>query len=88
MEIQNFDPQKVSLENFRVPPWAIVSTPELSIPFALCENCSFYAVNIIIKIVLSFDPHVINRRQDGGQDGCHNYNKRGVFVIKRQSTAA
>ena len=27
-------------------------------------------------IVLSFDPHIIVMRQGGGQDGCHNHNKR------------
>ena len=58
------------------------------ITIALCLKCSFYAVNINKMIVLSFDPHIIVMRQDGGQDGCHNHNKRGVFSIKRQSTAA
>ena len=48
--------------------------PKLSIPIALCLKCSFCAVNIK-KIVLSFDPHIIVR-QDGGQDGCYNHNKR------------
>ena len=64
------------------------STPELNIPIVLCLKCSFYAVKIIKIIVLSLDPRVIIMRLDGDQDGCHNHNKRGVFLIKRQSTAA
>ena len=52
-------------------------------------KCSFYVVNIIIKIVLSSDTHIIIIMQDGGQvggqDGCHYHTVGGILLLKRHS---
>ena len=42
---------------------------------------SFYVVNIIIKIVLSSDTHMIIIMQDGG----HNHTKGCILLLKRHS---
>ena len=57
-------------------------------PISQRLKCSFYNVNIIKKLILSFDPQVIIMSKDGGQDGCHNHTKSDIFVIKRHSSAA
>ena len=64
------------------------NTPGFNILISLRLKCSFYAVNNINKIILSFDTNVIIMRQDGGQDGCHIRTKRNIFIIKRHSSGA
>ena len=58
------------------------NTPGFNILISLRLKCTFYAVNNIKKIILSFDTNVIIMRKDGGQDGCHNRTKRNIFIIK------
>ena len=42
--------------------------------------------NIVIKIILSFDSHVVLYIQDGVQDGGRYHYKRGIIWLKRHSS--